>query len=133
MHRNQFVPRYVQSVSRLKFDCISSEVYEDNLKMCLGRISIASYRTCSQNFLNCVWAKFHLDLLPKVLRHFQNGLQPKLKCIFLKLVQDMSKLCLSWKSMASCRKYPKTIWNGVWVEVHFIRVENVLRISHFAF
>ena len=86
---NQFVPRYVQIVSRLKFDCISSEVYEDNLKMRLGRISIASYRTCSQNFLNCVLADIHLDLLPKVLWQFQNVLQPNLKCIIL----NKSKIC----------------------------------------
>ena len=63
LHLIKIIPRYVQTVSYLKFDCVLSKIYEDNLKLCLSRSSIASRRICSQIFSYCVLAKFQLHLI----------------------------------------------------------------------
>ena len=53
--------------------------------MCLSRISIASCRICSQNFSYCVFAKNH--------------------CIWLNLIQDLSKTLHSWNSITIYRSF----------------------------
>ena len=132
LHFNQCILRHFRTASKPKLNFILLKLLWAISKLCLGRNSIASYRQISRTTPICVSAKIHLNLLEKFLRHFQNVLQPKLYCIWLKLFQDRSKLCLSWKSIATCLKYPKTVWNFVWADVHLRRVEYVPRISHFA-
>ena len=96
------------------------------------RNAIAFSRKVFETFQNIVLAKVRLHLLEKFLRHFQIVLQPKLNCIWIKLIQDRSKLCLSWKSIATYRKYPKTFRNCNWADFHLHLIEHVLRISQIA-
>ena len=94
--------------------------------------SSASFWKSSQTFPNCVLAETQLHLLEKGIWNSQRVFSPNFICIWLKLFQDTSKLCLTWNSIASCRKYTKTIWSCVWAEVQLRRVEFVLRNSHIA-
>ena len=115
-----------------KFQLHPIQTTPDVSKLLYRRNSIAFSRWNFEIFSKLVRDKTHLHLLQKVLRQFQNVLQLKINCIWLKLFQNLSKLCLSWNSTASCRKYPNTVWNCVWAEVQLHRVEYVLRIYHIA-
>ena len=149
LHLIEFNPRFVQNALYLKFNyflcfilfysirfCMFGGILLKRIsnlaKLCLSRNSIASYRETSRTTPICVSAKIHLNLLEKFLRHFQKVLQPNLKCIWLKLFQDRSKLCHSWKSIATHRKYPKTIRNCNWADFQLHLIEQVLRISQIA-
>ena len=136
MDMNQFVPRYVQNLFWLKFDCISSEVYEDNLKMCLGRISIASFlkmflefsKLClSQNWAasdqnyskmppNSVSAETQVHPIENNLRRFQFVTSANFNSVWLKLFPDMSKMSLRRSSIATYRNYSYTIPNCILAE-----------------
>ena len=130
LHLIKIIPKYFRIDSVPKLNCILSNKIWDFSDLCLSQNSTAFYWRNSETFPSCFLATIHLDLLPKFLRQFHNVLHPKFNCNVLKLFQDMSQLCLSGKSISSCRKYPKTIWNFVWVEVQLVRMEYVLRISH---
>ena len=107
LHLLQKYLRQFQNVLQPKISCIWSKFSQDMSKMIRSPNSNASYRKCSTTFLNCVLAQIHLHPLQKHPRQIQNVLQPKLGCIWLKLFRDLSKLCLSWISIASYRKNPK--------------------------
>ena len=129
LHLIQYILRHFRTASKPKLNFILLKLLWSISKLCLGRNSIASYRQISRTTPICVSAKIHLNLLEKFLRHFQKVLQPKLKCIWLKLFQVGSKLCLSWISIATYRKYPRTIRNCNWADFQLHLIEHVVRIS----
>ena len=73
--------------------------------------SMTNYRSSPETFPNCVIAETQFNPIENNLRRFQFVTSAKFNSIWLKKFQDMSKLCLSRKSIASCWKYSKTFPN----------------------
>ena len=93
------------------FHRISSELFRDNSKLCLGRNSVASHRHFSKTIPNGVLAENQLHLIGIILRQFQIVSHPKFKYTSSKLFWDNAKLCLSTNSIASRRNFSNTIPN----------------------
>ena len=123
LHLIQHILRHFRTASEPKLNFILLKLLWAISKLCLGRNSIASYRQISRTTPICVSAKIHLILLEKFLRHFQNVLQPKLKCIWLKLFQVGSKLCLSWISIAPYRTSCQNLSNWVLAKLQMHLIE----------
>ena len=103
LHLIDIFQRQCQIVSWPKFNCISLKLFQDNSKLCLGRISIASHRNYSYTIPNRVLAEIQLHLIEITLRQFQ--------------------LCPGQNSIASHRNYSKTIPNCVSAEIQLQLIE----------
>ena len=65
---------------------ISSKIFHDNSKLCVGRNSIASPWSCSKTIPNCVSAEIQLHFIEINLRLFQIVCKAKFNCTSLELV-----------------------------------------------
>ena len=130
LHFVEIILTQWQIVSWPKINCISLNLFRDISKLCLGRISTASHRNYSNTIPNRVLAKNQLHLFEIILRQFQIVSQPKFSCIFSKIFQENSKLCIGRKTVASHWSCSKTIPNCVLVEIPLHLIENILRQFH---
>ena len=86
-----------------KLNCIWLKLFHDTSKVCLSWNSIATYRTYPKTNRNCNWADFHLHIIAHVLRISQFASKPNFKCIWLKLIQDLTQMLHSWNSITLYR------------------------------
>ena len=116
-----------QIVSGPEVHRISSKLFEDNSKLCLSHISLASHRNYSKTIPSCVLAKIQLQLIGIILRQCQIVSKHKFNCFSAKLFLQNSKLFIGRKSIASHRSYSKTIPNCVLAIFHLLLIEIIPR------
>ena len=106
-HLIEIILRQCHIVSWPKFNCISFKLFQDNSRLCLGRISTASHRNYSNTIPNRVLAEIQLHLIEITLRQFQ--------------------LCLGQNSIESHRNYSQTIPNCVLAKIQLHLIGIILR------
>ena len=77
----EIILRKCQIVTHLKFNCLSSKLFEDKSLLRLSWNSISSHQSCSKTFSNCVLAKSQLHLIEIIQKEFQKMSEPKFNCI----------------------------------------------------
>ena len=70
-HFIENIRRHFQILSEPYYSCILPKIIQDNSKLRLSQIRIASYRKYSKTIPNCVLAKLQLNLTENILRQFQ--------------------------------------------------------------
>ena len=70
-HFIENIRRHFQILSEPNYSCILPKIIQDNSKLRLSQIRIASYRKHSKTISNCVLAKLQLHLTENILRQFQ--------------------------------------------------------------
>ena len=105
------------------------KLFLDNAKLCLGRNSVASHRNYSKTIPNCVLAKIQLHFIGIILRQLQIVSWPIFRCIPSTYFKGNSKGYLSRKSIASHRRYSKTIPSCVLSKIQKHLIEIILRQS----
>ena len=124
LHLIEIILRKCQIVTHLKFNCLSSKLFEDKSLFRLSWNSISSHQSCSKTFSNCVLAESQLHLIEIIQKQFQNMSEPGFNCISSKFIYASSILRLSRNSNASDGTYSTTNLKSVLVEieVHLIEI-----------
>ena len=152
LHLIGLLLRQFQILSKPNFNCISSELFYDNIKLCLGENSIASHRNffydnsklclspnsiashrnSSKMIPNVVSAKNQLHLIGSNLRQFQILFEPNFKCISSDslFILRQFQILLSQFSIASHRNWFKAIPNFVCAKNQLLLIGIIVRQFH---
>ena len=81
-----------------------------------------------QGISKCILAETHMHPIETFLKLFQIVSQPKFCWILLKRFEHVSKMCFSWKSIASFWNFSKTFSKCILAEIRLHCIEIFLRI-----
>ena len=127
LHLIETILRKGQIMTELKFNCLSSKLFEDKSILRLSWNSISSQRNCSMTRPKCVWAKIQMHPIEIVQRQYRIVSQPKLSCLPSKLFEDKSILRHSRNSLSSHRSCSKFFPNCVPAERQWHLIEYILK------
>ena len=89
--------------------------------------SFARYQKCCKALPKYVLAETRMHRIETILKLFQIVSEPIFCWILLKIFWHVSKMCLSWKSIASYSNFSETFSNFVLAEIQLHRAEKNVR------
>ena len=122
--------RRFRIVSWPKFICMVPEVLWGISKMCLRRISIASYWNFCKIFSNCFWAKLNCIFWNYSLT-FPKCVLAGIQLHHAKNIVRHFQICLSRNSIASYLNSSKTFSTSVLAEIRMPPIETFFKLFQF--